>query len=115
MPFIVTHWGPASFAAHVEGYEQEAIERRAFASLEGAREHVMRAYQPFDHPDGRDINQRVLFLDGTPNHVESLRTTGWCKIDESGGSALLPDGTVLEVQPCNPVHLAERTVVELPT
>jgi hypothetical protein len=57
-----------------------------------------KSYTPFDHPDGRDINQRCLFLDGTPHHIERYRTTGWRHIDETGGSAMLPDGTMVLVQ-----------------
>ena len=93
MPYIVTTKpGPDPLGRSQRGYDS----RRAVATLEEARALVSRAYHPFDHPDGRDINQRVLFLDGTPYH--RTKTTGWRGIGEDGGSALLPDGTVIEVE-----------------
>lgn len=64
-----------------------SVHRRAVATLDEARERCFRAWGPFDHPDGRDVNQRVPYLD-------SVRA-----LPDSGGTiGPLPDGTVIEVE-----------------
>lgn len=85
---------------------QPFLSQRAVATLEEARDLVRHAYHPFDHPDGRDVNQRCKFLDGTAGH--RTPTTGLRGIGESGGSALLPDGTVIEVEQVDIREIAYR-------
>lgn len=91
----------APTAEHMGAVEMgwEVVDAEKAETLDAAKEAAMRLWKPFDHPDGRNTNSLCLFLDGTPHHIERYRTTGWRKINEAGGSMMLPDDTLVLVQP----------------
>jgi len=71
-PFIVTH-----------RHGTETFSRRAFATLEDAREHAWTTTHQID----------------ASTHSLSLARAKWGTLTETGGTVELPDGTVIEVEP----------------
>lgn len=97
-PFIVTH--RANIGVDYDGKESWVVDsRRAFASLEDAREHAWTTIHQIDA-------SRVSL---------SATRMKWAQLPETGGTVELPDGTVLEVEPTTIVALGRAAGLPGPT
>lgn len=103
MPYIITITNPREIA-RIQGYYDR--EPRRFGKvgtwdepLERVKAGTSRAVATLDIRERRDL----IEPDVLHNWPSALRIIG--DIPESGGTIMLPDGTVIEVEPCDRFYL----------